>query len=85
MVPVLRDADRLALRRDREGDRRAWPKKARDGKIAVADLQGGTFTITNGGIFGSLLSHADPEPAAERHPRHARDPEAAGRRRTTRS
>ena len=30
--------------------------KARDGKISVADLQGGTFTITNGGVFGSLLS-----------------------------
>ena len=42
----------------------SWRSKARDGKIAVDDLQGGTFTITNGGIFGSLLSHADPEPAA---------------------
>src|SRR5205807_2915702 len=31
-------------------------QKARDGKIAVTDLQGGTFTITNGGVFGSLLS-----------------------------
>ena len=55
MVPVLRDADRLSLRRDREGDRRPRAT-ARDGKIAIDDLQGGTFTITNGGVFGSLLS-----------------------------
>ena len=33
-----------------------WRVKARDGKIALQDLQGGTFTITNGGVFGSLLS-----------------------------
>ena len=44
------------LRRDREEPSPTSPSKARDGKIAVADLQGGTFTITNGGIFGSLLS-----------------------------
>ena len=34
----------------------SWPTKARDGKLALSELQGGTFTITNGGIFGSLLS-----------------------------
>jgi 2-oxoglutarate dehydrogenase E2 component (dihydrolipoamide succinyltransferase) len=55
MVPVLRDAETLGFaaieRRIAE-----LAQKARDGKIAVADLQGGTFTITNGGVFGSLLS-----------------------------
>jgi 2-oxoglutarate dehydrogenase E2 component (dihydrolipoamide succinyltransferase) len=55
MVPVLRDADRLSFAAiDKAIAELA--NRARDGKIAVADLQGGTFTITNGGIFGSLLS-----------------------------
>ena len=55
MVPVLRDAGRLSFAQIEKGvaDLAA---KARDGKITVADLQGGTFTITNGGVFGSLLS-----------------------------
>ncbi len=55
MVPVLRDADRMSFAAIEKaiGD---YAKKARDGKIAVSDLQGGTFTITNGGVFGSLLS-----------------------------
>jgi 2-oxoglutarate dehydrogenase E2 component (dihydrolipoamide succinyltransferase) len=55
MVPVLRDADRMNFP---EIDRAIaeLAVKARDGKIAVQDLQGGTFTITNGGVFGSLLS-----------------------------
>ena len=57
------------------------PIKAREGKIAVDDLQGGTFTITNGGVFGSLLSTPILNPPQSAHPRHARDPEAAGRRR----
>jgi 2-oxoglutarate dehydrogenase E2 component (dihydrolipoamide succinyltransferase) len=55
MVPVLRDADRMSFA---EIERRLaeLAEKARTGKIAVDDLQGGTFTITNGGVFGSLLS-----------------------------
>ncbi len=55
MVPVLRNADRLTFAQIEKGiaDLAA---KARDGKITVSDLQGGTFTITNGGVFGSLLS-----------------------------
>jgi 2-oxoglutarate dehydrogenase E2 component (dihydrolipoamide succinyltransferase) len=55
MVPVLRDADRLSFA---EIDRTIaeLAGRARDGKVAVQDLQGGTFTITNGGVFGSLLS-----------------------------
>jgi 2-oxoglutarate dehydrogenase E2 component (dihydrolipoamide succinyltransferase) len=55
MVPVLRDADQLSFA-DIEKGIAALAQKARDNKISVADLQGGTFTITNGGIFGSLLS-----------------------------
>ena len=55
MVPVLRDADRLSFA-EIEKTIAALAAKARDGKINVADLQGGTFTITNGGVFGSLLS-----------------------------
>ncbi len=55
MVPVLRDADRLSF----AGIEKAiadFAQRARDNTIAVSDLQGGTFTITNGGVFGSLLS-----------------------------
>jgi 2-oxoglutarate dehydrogenase E2 component (dihydrolipoamide succinyltransferase) len=55
MVPVLRDADRLSFA-EIEWAIADLAEKARQGKIAVTDLQGGTFTITNGGVFGSLLS-----------------------------
>jgi 2-oxoglutarate dehydrogenase E2 component (dihydrolipoamide succinyltransferase) len=55
MVPVLRDAARLSFV-DVEKRLAELAQKAREGKIAVTDLQGGTFTITNGGVFGSLLS-----------------------------
>jgi 2-oxoglutarate dehydrogenase E2 component (dihydrolipoamide succinyltransferase) len=55
MVPVLRDADRLSFAAIERGIAQL-AEKARAGKITVADLQGGTFTITNGGVFGSLLS-----------------------------
>jgi 2-oxoglutarate dehydrogenase E2 component (dihydrolipoamide succinyltransferase) len=55
MVPVLRGADELSFAAIEKGIA-ALAQKARDNKISVADLQGGTFTITNGGIFGSLLS-----------------------------
>jgi 2-oxoglutarate dehydrogenase E2 component (dihydrolipoamide succinyltransferase) len=55
MVPVLRDADRLSLA-EIEREVAALAVKARDGKLTPDDLQGGTFTITNGGIFGSMLS-----------------------------
>lgn len=55
MVPVLRDVDRLSFARI-ENDIAALGKKARDGTMTMTDLTGGTFTITNGGIFGSLLS-----------------------------
>jgi 2-oxoglutarate dehydrogenase E2 component (dihydrolipoamide succinyltransferase) len=55
MVPVVRDADTLSFA-DIEKRIAELAKKARDGKIGVPDLEGGTFTITNGGIFGSMMS-----------------------------
>jgi 2-oxoglutarate dehydrogenase E2 component (dihydrolipoamide succinyltransferase) len=55
MVPVIRGVDTLSFA-DIEKVIAELAKKAQDGKIGVTDLQGGTFTITNGGIFGSLLS-----------------------------
>jgi 2-oxoglutarate dehydrogenase E2 component (dihydrolipoamide succinyltransferase) len=55
MVPVVRNADKLGFAQI-EKTILELADKARAGKIAVSDLQGGTFTITNGGVFGSLLS-----------------------------
>ena len=55
MVPVIRDCDLLSLG-EVEISLAATAKKAREGKITLSDLDGGVFTITNGGVFGSLLS-----------------------------
>ena len=55
MVPVIRGADQMGFA-DIEKAIAAVAKKARDNKITVPDLEGGTFTITNGGIFGSMMS-----------------------------
>jgi 2-oxoglutarate dehydrogenase E2 component (dihydrolipoamide succinyltransferase) len=55
MVPVIRDIDQLGFA-DIEKAIANVAKKARDGKVTPADMSGGTFTITNGGIFGSMLS-----------------------------
>ena len=55
VVPVLRDADRMGFA-DIEKEIAALGRKARDGKLTIEDLSGGTFTISNGGIYGSLLS-----------------------------
>jgi len=55
VVPVLRDADALGLA-GIEREIGALGKKARDGELALEDLQGGTFTISNGGVYGSLMS-----------------------------
>ncbi len=55
MVPVLADADQMTFAQIEKAIA-TMALKARDGKISVGDLQGGTFTITNGGIFGSMLS-----------------------------
>jgi 2-oxoglutarate dehydrogenase E2 component (dihydrolipoamide succinyltransferase) len=55
VVPVLRDADRLGFAQI-EQQIKDLADKTREGKLSIEDLTGGTFTITNGGIFGSLLS-----------------------------
>jgi len=55
VVPVLRDADLMAFA-EIEAQTRAFARKAEDGTLSLADLKGGTFTITNGGVFGSLQS-----------------------------
>jgi 2-oxoglutarate dehydrogenase E2 component (dihydrolipoamide succinyltransferase) len=55
MVPVVRNAEQMSLA-EIEADIRRLAIKARDGKIALDEMQGGTFTITNGGVFGSMLS-----------------------------
>ncbi len=55
VVPVLRDADRMSFAEIEEAIG-AMGRKARDGGLSPADLTGGTFTISNGGIFGSLMS-----------------------------
>jgi len=55
VVPVIRDADRMTFPQI-ELAIRDFAKKAQDGTLTLEDLRGGTFTITNGGVFGSLLS-----------------------------
>lgn len=55
MVPVLRDCDQKGFA-EIEGDILDYAKAARDGKIQMSDLEGGVFTISNGGIYGSMLS-----------------------------
>ncbi len=55
MVPVIKDADQMSIAQV-ELSIRDYALKARDGKITVDDMQNGTFTITNGGVFGSLMS-----------------------------
>jgi len=55
MVPIVRDADQKSFA-DIEKEITAYATRARAGQIAIEDITGGTFTITNGGVFGSLLS-----------------------------
>jgi 2-oxoglutarate dehydrogenase E2 component (dihydrolipoamide succinyltransferase) len=55
LVPVIRHADRLSMA-ELENQIQEIAIKARDGKLTIQDMSGGTFTITNGGVFGSLLS-----------------------------
>lgn len=55
VVPVLRDTDRMSYA-EVEAGIAAYAAKARDGKLSIEEMTGGTFTITNGGTFGSLLS-----------------------------
>ncbi|MGP9543999.1 2-oxoglutarate dehydrogenase complex dihydrolipoyllysine-residue succinyltransferase [Psychrobacter sp. AOP7-B1-25] len=55
VVPVLRDTDRMSMA-DVEGTIREFGGKAQQGKLGLEDMTGGTFTISNGGVFGSLMS-----------------------------
>jgi len=55
VVPIIRDADQLSIA-EIEKDLGRLAKSARDGSLSMADMQGGTFTITNGGVYGSLMS-----------------------------
>lgn len=55
IVPVIRDADRLTIAEIEQAIRH-YALKARDGKIGIDDLSGGTFTVSNGGVYGSLMS-----------------------------
>jgi 2-oxoglutarate dehydrogenase E2 component (dihydrolipoamide succinyltransferase) len=55
VVPVLRDTDSMGLA-EIESTIGDFAKRGRDGKLGIDDMQGGTFTITNGGVFGSLMS-----------------------------
>jgi 2-oxoglutarate dehydrogenase E2 component (dihydrolipoamide succinyltransferase) len=55
VVPVVREADRMSLS-ELETTIADFGRRARDGKLGIEDMQGGTFTISNGGVYGSLLS-----------------------------
>ncbi len=55
VVPILRDTDHMGIA-DIEKKIAEFGTKAREGKLAIEDMQGGTFTITNGGVYGSLMS-----------------------------
>ena len=55
VVPVVREADHMNLA-EIEGTIAAFGKRARDGKLGIDDMQGGTFTISNGGVYGSMMS-----------------------------
>ena len=55
VVPILRDTDRMGFA-DIEGTINRYAQQARDGNLGIEDMTGGTFTITNGGVFGSMLS-----------------------------
>lgn len=55
VVPVLREADRMSLA-EIETQINDFGRRARDGKLSIEDMQGGTFTISNGGVYGSMLS-----------------------------
>jgi len=63
VVPVVRDADKMGLA-DIEKKIAELGKRARDGKLSLDELTGGTFTISNGGIYGSLMSTPILNPAA---------------------
>ena len=80
IVPVVRDAEKLSIA-EIEKTIAALGKRARDGQLTLEELQGGTFTITNGGIYGSPHVDADSQCASVRHSWHAQDPGPADRHR----
>ncbi len=55
VVPVVRDADQMSIA-EIEKEIGNLGRKARDGQLTMADMQGGTFTLSNGGVYGSLMS-----------------------------
>ena len=77
-VPVLRNAEQMSFAKI-ESEIKRLAAATRDGKLGLDELTGGTFTITNGGVFGSLISTPILNPPQSRHPRHARNPEAPRR------
>ncbi len=78
VVPVVRDADKKSFA-GLERNIADYASRARDGKLKIEDLQGGTFTISNGGVYGSLFAHTDSKSAAKRNPRHAQNHAATSR------
>ena len=71
VVPILRNADQMSFA-DIEKKIAEFGQKAKDGKLTLEELTGGTFSISNGGTFGSMLSTPDHQPAAVGHPGRAR-------------
>ena len=84
MVPILRNADQLSIA-EIEKAIADFGQRAKDGKLTLEDLTGGTFSITNGGVFGSHAVHADHQPAAERASSACTPPRSARWWRTARS
>ena len=70
VVPVLRNAENMNFA-DIESGIREFAGKARKGKLSIDDMQGGTFTISNGGAYGSLLSTPILEPTTKWYSRYA--------------
>ena len=79
VVPILRDVDSLSFA-DTERQIADFAIRAQSGKMSLEELTGGNFTITNGGVFGSLLSTPILNPPTKRYPGHARNSTAAGSR-----
>ena len=77
VVPVLRNTETMSFAQI-EAAIGALGAKARKGQISLEDMTGGTFTISNGGVYGSLFGTPIIKPSAGRHPRHARHLQAAG-------
>jgi 2-oxoglutarate dehydrogenase E2 component (dihydrolipoamide succinyltransferase) len=70
VVPVVREADRMSIA-EIEQTITEYGKRAREGKLTIEEMQGGTFTISNGGVYGSLMSTPILNAPQSRHSRHA--------------